>query len=271
MNRKLATLVMVTAFVLAALPAIPATPATAQRNRVYLALGDSLAQGYGATDMSRTAYVPHLYGFFHGDAHTGVDTLVNLGIGGETTSSFMAPGGQLDDALATIATNDIGVVTFNIGSNDMLGLMDEGGPCHDPNNPACIPAAQQAMALFAQNYVQIVGTLHYALSQQGNPLLMVMTYYNPWSGTGSPYEPLVDAMLLGSDGRLDCSNPAGWGMNDLIACLGTEAGADMVANTYPTFAGKALVLTHIGEGNIHPNNAGYAQIASVFEEAYRNR
>ena len=45
--------------------------------------------------------------------------------------------------------------------------------------------------------------------------------------------------------------------------------------TRPTNAPLAgltvLDLTHIAMGDIHPNNAGYAQIASVFREAYLDR
>ena len=268
MYRKSAALVLATA--LTFMVALPAAPAAATpEDGVYLALGDSLAQGSGATDPTRTAYVPHLYGFFRGQSHGGVTTLTNLAVGGETSSSFIT-GGQLQAALNTIATTDVRVVTFDIGGNDLLGLMT--GPCQDPTDPGCIPAVQVAMAAFAQNYAYSIAALHGALSQEpGNPPLMVMTYYNPWSGTGSPYEDVVNMVLLGSDGALNCANPAGWGMNDLIACLGTQYGADIVADIYPRFIGKGPALTHIAEGDIHANNAGYAQIASVFREAYLNR
>lgn len=268
MNRKLAALIMATALMFVV--ALPATPTAAvQDDNVYLALGDSLAEGSGATDPTQTAYVPHLYGFFRGESHGGARTLTNLGVGGETSSSFIT-GGQLQAALYTIATRDVSVVTFDIGPNDLLGLMS--GPCQDPNDPGCMPAVQAAMAVFAQNYAQSVATLDYALSQEpGNPPLIVMTHYNPWSGTGSVYEGVVDLVLVGNDGELNCSNPAGWGMNDLIACLGAQYGADAVADVYPRFVGKGLDLTHIAAGDFHPNNAGYAQIASVFRGAYLNR
>jgi lysophospholipase L1-like esterase len=268
MNSKFVAVAL--AMVLAFVVVLPATPTAAKSgNSVYLALGDSLAQGYGATDPTQTAYVPHLFGFFRGESHGGVSTLTNLAVGGETSASFIT-GGQLQSALTTIATNDVGVVTFDIGGNDLLELMS--GPCQDPTDPGCLPAVQAAMATFAQNYAFSVATLDAALSQEpGDPPLIVMTYYNPWSGTGSTYEGVLEMVLLGSDGELNCTNPAGWGMNDLIACLGPQYGADAVADVYPPFTGKGLTLTHIATGDIHPNNAGYAQIASVFREAYRDR
>jgi lysophospholipase L1-like esterase len=271
MNRKLAALMMVTAFLLVALPSAPAAPAAAQGEKVYLALGDSVAQGDGATDLHRTAYVPHLFEFFQDEAHSGVNTLTNLARGGATSGSFITDG-QLAGAVNVIATHDIGVVTLDIGGNDFLGLLAPGGPCVDPTSQACADAMALAMYGFLENYPTIVGTLHGALLQyQGpnHPPLIVMTYYNPWSGTGSPYESVVDGLLVGTDGKVDCSYPGGYGVNDLLACVGMQAGADTYADVYPRFVGKGLVLTHIAEdNNVHPNNAGHAQIANTFMQAY---
>ena len=79
-------------------------------------------------------------------------------------------------------------------------------------------------------------------------------------------------MLLGSDGRIDCLaaqlDPAKVGLNDLIACIGAAYGAQVV-NAYPVIGTNALALTHIAEGDIHPNNVGYALIANAFIAALR--
>ena len=72
--------------------------------------------------------------------------------------------------------------------------------------------------------------------------------------------------MLDIDGTVDCqanaADPRNAGINDLIACIGAGFGADVV-DLYPLFAGKALELTHIAEGNIHPNDEGYQVIASA--------
>jgi hypothetical protein len=113
----------------------------------YLALGDSLAAGIGASDPDTTGYVP-LFHSYLGDAldpgnadPTPLDSvpdafnrkllwLENLGVGGpgappggETTGSMIA-GGQLDAALAELSArngnampvDDVRIVTLDIGA-----------------------------------------------------------------------------------------------------------------------------------------------------------
>lgn len=291
MNRKL--LIPVLAAFLMVVTIMPAASVVEarQQGNVYLALGDSLAVGDGATDFDRLAYVPHLYNFFHGESHGAVDELINLGVGGETTDSFI-DGGQLANALQAIAANDVSVVTFDIGGNDFLNLLLNPACQPDPSVPACQQLAAEMIGRFAGNYAfgairhgeyfpGILPVLQTALAQKSNPPapLLVMTYYNPWSGTASPegqaYERAVNMVLLGADGKIDCGNQAGYGINDIIMCAGTAMGAT-VADVYPRFVGKGERLTHVNElingmPNIHPNNAGYAQIAAVFEAAYLGR
>ena len=43
----------------------------------------------------------------------------------------------------------------------------------------------------------------------------------------------------------------------------------VVADVYPRFVGKGPTLTHVAEGDFHPNNAGYAIIANTFMRASR--
>jgi lysophospholipase L1-like esterase len=264
--------------------ALPAAPAAAQEpeGTVYLALGDSLAWGYGATDPLETAYVPHFYRFLQGDSHGRARELVNLAVGGETSGSFITgwldPGPQrtpqLDEALAVIAdpSTDISVVTLDIGGNDLLHLLAPGEACaaYPPTNE-CLAAAQTAITQFYGNYAYILTALTQSLAADpGEETLMVMTYYNPWSGTGSAYEGVVAMLMLGAEQGTNCGAPTTWGMNDTITCVGAGFGATVV-DVYPRFEGKGLELTHIAEGDIHANDSGYAQIAIEFRAAYMNR
>ena len=283
MNRKPVVLTLVALLALAVgLPAAPAAAAEPE-GTVYLALGDSLGWGYGATDPLETAYVPHFYRFLQGDSHSRARELVNLSVGGETSESFITgwldPGPlrtpQLDQAIAVIADpdTDVSVVTLDIGGNDLLGLLRPGQACSAyPPTSECLAAAQAAIGQFYQNYGYILTVLTQALATDpGEETLMVMTYYNPWSGTGSAYEGVVTMLMLGAEPGTDCAAPAAtFGMNDIITCVGMALGATVV-DVYPRFVGKGFELTHIAEDDIHANDSGYAQIASEFRAAYMNK
>jgi lysophospholipase L1-like esterase len=283
MNRKPFVVALVALLALAI--GLPASPAAAEEpdSTVYLALGDSLAWGEGATDRFETAYVPHFYRFLQGDKHSRARELVNLAVGGETSASFITgwlpPGPQrtpqLTQALAVIAdpNTDVSVVTLDIGGNDLLRLLAPGEACSTyPPTGECLLAAQAAITQFYGNYGYILTALTQALAADpGEETLMVMAYYNPWSGTGSAYEGVVAMLMLGTEPGTDCAAPVTtFGMNDIITCVGTAFGATVV-DVYPTFEGKGLELTHIAEGDIHANDSGYAQIASDFRAAYLNR
>jgi len=244
--------------------AAAASPAT----RVYIALGDSLAYGIGASDRTRTAYVPLLFQYFQQPRAENAHVLRNLSRPGETSDSFIV-GGQLALAVAAITdpTTDTRVVTLDIGGNDLLYLV-AGPPCQsDPGGALCQALVAEQLRKFAINYAVILAALSSALENDpGKETLFVMTYYNPYGGTGHPYEPFADGVLLGSDLVIDCSAPAGdprVGLNDLIACIGAASGA-VVADVYPAFGDRALELTHIARGDIHPNDAGHAVIAQTF-------
>jgi lysophospholipase L1-like esterase len=247
---------------------------------VYLALGDSLAFGVGATDPAQLGYVQRLFHFFHGTANAGVDTLVNVGVPGET-STTLVNGGQLTNAVTAInESTDVRVVTLDIGGNDLLNLLNSGPCSTNPNNPlsdpACLQEVNTALAAFRTNYQTILTQLAVALANDpGDETIMVMTYYNFLSGTGHPGEPVLDAALLGLDPRNDCTaSPLTWGINDIIACVRPQPPQPgvvvVVADVYPEFAGKGPALTHVRENlNFHPNNAGYAIIANTFMRASR--
>lgn len=264
--RSLLLTLSLVALLCAAVPGVAAAAAPA--NRVYVALGDSLAYGFGASDPARTAYVPLLFEYFQQPRKENVRVLRNLSRPGETSDSFIA-GGQLALAVAAIAdpTTDTRVVTLDIGGNDLL-FLTSGPPCQiEPGGALCQALVAEQLRRFAVNYALILTALSTALENDpGKETLFVMTYYNPFGGTGHPYEPFADRVLLGSDLVIDCAAPPGdarTGLNDLIACIGAGSGA-VVADVYPAFGDRALQLTHIAAGDIHPNDAGYATIAQTF-------
>jgi len=237
----------------------------------YLALGDSLAWGDGASVPARTAYVPRLDGYFHGAA--GTTDLLNLAVRGENTGSFIA--GQLNAAIASIAdpATDTAVVTLSIGGNDLGDLLSVPPCSADPNSAACQFAVYTAFVGVSNNFPVIVGSLQAALdTDDGDEKLFVVTYWNAFGGTGSPFEVPVDFALLGTDLTIDCAanqaDATKVGLNDLLACIGMVLGA-VVVDLYPVIGDNALALTHIAEGDFHPNDDGYALIAQAHRRADR--
>jgi lysophospholipase L1-like esterase len=238
----------------------------------YLALGDSLAWGDGASVPAETAYVPLLADYFAGVPHGGAKDDANLAVRGETTTSFIQ-GGQLASAMAFIAdpATDVRMITLAIGGNDLLDLLnDQADPCvADPGGSTCQVLVGSALAGVAERYPVILTGLATALA--GDPdggRIHVLTLYNPFGGTGSPYESAVDVALLGNDLKVDCAaiqtDPAAAGLNDIVACISLAFGATVV-DGYAAFGDRALELTHIGDPgfNIHPNDAGYALLAKA--------
>lgn len=102
------------------------SPATPTGNRVYVALGDSLAAGYqpGRGVDGATAYPARVR------EHLGDDvTLVNLGCSGEQTGSMIRgsrctydAGSQLKEAVQVLQEHRgrVALVTIDIGGNDVM-------------------------------------------------------------------------------------------------------------------------------------------------------
>ncbi len=253
-----------------------ATAQLAAEPGVYLALGDSLAVGVGASAPS-LGYVARLFSFFQPPTHTAGVVLKNLAVPGETSMSFAGASAgqpsQLARALAEIgAPTDVQVVTLDIGGNDLLGLLRVEPCASAPSSMACQELVAATLRTFAQYYTTILGALTTALAEDpGAERLLVMTVYNAFSGIGSPYEVPADVALLGSDRIVDCTanatDPARIGLNDLLTCMGRLSGAEIV-DVYPQFTGKTRTLTHIGAGDIHPNDAGHAVIAEAFRAVF---
>ena len=251
--------------------------AAAEPGTVYVALGDSLAWGDGASDPATTAYVPLMAEYFAGVAHGNAKAAVNLAVRGETTGSFMA--GQMSAALGTILdpSTDTRVVTLSIGGNDLLNLLNEPTDACviNPASPECQIGLAQALGEVANNYPTIMGTLAFALANDpGTEKVFVLTLYNPFGGTGSPFEAAVDQGLLGLDLTVDCAaaqaNPMNAGLNDIVSCTSAFFGATVV-DGFQTIGDNALALTHIGDPgfNIHPNDDGYTAIAKAHRRADR--
>jgi lysophospholipase L1-like esterase len=214
---------------------------------LYVALGDSVAAGVGASESYVDRLLPHYR------SGLGVTRLSDRSKPGETSGSIRTSG-QLASALADInAPSDTRVVTINIGGNDRFDCADGWSSC-----------------AFRNNLSATLSDLRRALDADPGPeALIVMAYYNPASGLGgeTPFsgEWWYERQLFGTDLAIDCEITTGprVGGNDVIFQEARRHAA-LVADAYPAFkqGGQAFMAD-----SIHPNDAGHAAIADAFRDA----
>jgi lysophospholipase L1-like esterase len=247
----------------------PAADAAGLDAPLYIALGDSLSAGEGATNPATTAFVP----LIHDGLGQGV-RLLNLGHSGDD-SFEISEHGHLTRAVELVEgrngddnpNNDVELVTLEIGGNDLLDIFFDlvvPGTC--PNveeglkKPVCVNAIRRAFNTFAPNLREILDALQDA---DPNLRIVLMTLYNPFSGsTVTAFEPIGE---LGLEGTPDTPFPEG--LNDIIRAEGDRAGVILV-EIYPLFDGRAD--DYIALDLIHPNDTGYRVMANAVLAALEN-
>jgi acyl-CoA thioesterase-1 len=259
-----ATATATPASTVAASPETTATP-------IYIALGDSLAVGDGASDPASTAYVPLFHEYLREALQIPELALMNLGHGGDTSAELIEHG-HLAKAVDEIEArnfdegpdNDVEVVTLDIGGNDLLGLFQSlvmPGTCPDLETflaePECLNAFQDALDGLRENFDQTLDELG-----QADPDLPILTadLYDPFSGSGLPFEELADLALEGREG-----SPFEEGLNDVIRSIAGEHDVP-VADWYGAFQGKSAEF--IAQDQIHANDAGYRAMTDALIAAY---
>jgi lysophospholipase L1-like esterase len=247
---------------------------------VYVALGDSVTFGIDPSTAASLAPSFGDQGFVRplANALAGMNggvrpNVLNLGVSGELSTTFFsatsppgwtnrAPELNLNYPGATTAQNDlmvssinsihaagntVGVVTFVIGSNDIFYLV--GTPAFQ----AASPAEQQAMigatlGVVQGNYVTTLSELA-VLAPEAKVILPI--YYNPYP-TFAPEHAFYDQILSA--------------FQSIVRGDAAAFGATPV-DLAPPFLGNELALTNIASGDVHPNQAGYAVIASTLAQA----
>jgi acyl-CoA thioesterase-1 len=238
---------------------------------VYIALGDSLAEGVGASDPSSTAYVPKFHEYLQDALGIADLTLMNLGHSGDTSVDLIAHG-HLAEAVREIGArnfdeipeNDVQVVTLNIGGNDLLDLFLDlviAGTCPELETsmakPECVDALQDVLDGLRENFDQALDEL-----EQADPDLPILTadLYNPFSGSNLPFDEVAEWALEGREG-----SPVEEGLNDVIRSIAAEHGV-RVADWYSTFQGKSAQF--VAPDRIHANDAGYTAMTDALAAAY---
>lgn len=201
---------------------------------VYIAAGDSIAAGIGASLPRTRGYPAQVRNLLElsGD-HTVL--LENVAVPGETASTFLT-NGQLDAAIAAIetaATTGLPVVAISVtlGGNEMLRLRS-----------VSILDREQGLEEFAADYRQALASLRLAAGP--NVPIIATTYYDPTGGDASVAQ--TDAWWLLQ-------------FNDVIRQAAGESGA-LVADIEPVFAGRINEYTY-APFDVHPTNAGHVAIS----------
>ena len=233
---------------------------------LYIALGDSLSAGVGASGAS-TTFVALVHASFGGAV-----ALENLGVSGATSQDLLDRG-SLDRAAGEIEernrdddpANDVRLVTLEIGGNDLLSIyfsLVQTGACPDLEtaltNPECTDALTSTFEGFRPNLTAVLDRLHDADPEL--PVLL-LTLYNPFDYLPN-VGPLGDLSLEGQP-----DTPFEDGLNDVIRAIADGRGGVTVVDIYPLFRGRSLEL--ISPDGVHPNDAGYRVMADAVIAALR--
>ncbi len=225
----------------------------------YIALGDSLTAGNGATAPSRN-FPTRLHQYLN--QTYGVPLrFQNLGISGEDSSEFQTgEEPQLDRAIQIIEglKNDgdpntrVHLITITMGANDIFPAL-QGAICFaNPNSAECQALLDQAIALYETQMQQAMSRLVAAV--EPGTVILYASYYNPFNfGTGLIFETV-------SQQTVDK-------VNEAVSRVAVAHGAT-VAPVGPLFGDLAFGITHIGAGDIHPNDEGHGVATRAFQDAY---
>jgi lysophospholipase L1-like esterase len=277
--------IVAAAFLVAVERAVADAPATGTGTNAvhyYVALGDSLAEGYQPYGQIDDGYADQLYRALETDDPNL--RLEKLACGGETTSSMisgvmpwgglgsryfcgyrarnaqLAHGSQLGDAVAFLHAHSqfVSLITIDIGGNDVglcVYLLDE----------SCLA---DALATVEQNLPVIVSALR--MAAPGVPIV-AMNYYDPFLAFwfADPADALTANQMVA--GQLNAA------LEDVYAAYSVPVAdvADAFSTADFTLQPSAVPLNvericnwtwMCAIGDLHPNAAGYSVIAQAFQD-----
>ena len=225
----------------------------------YVAIGDSLTAGDGASDASRnfpTRFHQYLNQTF------GVPlNLQTFGVSGlDSTELQTGADSPLEGALQAIGdvrddgdpNTRVHLVTITMGANDIFPIL-QGEACFgEPEGQACQAGLDASIAAFELNLQGAASRLMEAVEPE--TIVMIMTYYNPFNfGTGLSFETTTQETV-------DKLNAA----IERVA----EANGLVIARVGELYGDLAYGITHIGEGDVHPNDDGYGAMTRAYQDAY---
>jgi acyl-CoA thioesterase I len=213
-----------------ALPAQAEQPWTFSNNTRYLAIGDSLAAGYGAIPATQG----YAYLLYQGGAYDKITNTIfaNAAVPGATSADVLAF--QVPQA----AFFQPHVVTISVGGNDLLRIL--GGA--DPTT---------TLIQFQANLAQILGGLRQAAP---NARIYVSNLYD------------IPEITVYVPGGLQAILQ----FNAIVAGVAQAYGARVadIFRAFDGRTGLLLVERNgASQFEVHPTNAGYRVMANAFQEA----
>jgi lysophospholipase L1-like esterase len=237
----------------------------------YVALGDSLAQGYMPGGDTTAGYVDDLYASLR--AKDPALVMVKLGCSGETTGTMINGGrcsqytgtgwSQLTAAEAFVSAHqaDVKYLTLDIGANDVDGCTPGGSI-----DPACLTTGVLSIG---QHLNTILSGLRAAGG--GLPQSVGMTYYDPFlqywlTGYQGQLVATASIGLLAVINTVEALEYSayGFGIADVAAAFQTTNFSGALSGP-PVNVQTICDLTYMcSQQNIHPNVTGYQLIADTF-------
>jgi lysophospholipase L1-like esterase len=224
----------------------------------YVALGDSLATGFGAF----TGYVPRYEAHIETDTGVAV-TRTNLGRNGWTSSQLLSA--LRSDPTFRRAIREAEIVTWNIGGNDLRAARNsyKKGTCGGADNQDCLEAS---VAKLETNWDAITAEV-LELRSTRNTIVRTMDIYNPYVRTD----------LVSDTWQKD------GGMNDfqVFNSYVYEANLHIATSSYAArvpYAGVHLAFNgpygyedpkskgYLSFDGLHPNNTGHRVIAGELQK-----
>jgi len=211
----------------------------------YIALGDSVAAGSGASDPNETSYRALVLEALVDEVGAGVRP-TSLAEGGATSQSLIDT--QLDDAVALVSGGDVALVTLTIGGNDLQEYSSDPACVADPGHLDC--PLEEGLLEVERRLDEIMSRLREAAP---DAVIVAQLYPNLFSGTGHELTSqaetafgLLNGVIAGVAGRHDV----------------------LLADPRDEFANQGQHLTHLVDDvpDAHPNDAGHEVIAAAFLE-----
>jgi lysophospholipase L1-like esterase len=214
----------------------------------YVALGDSLATGYGATE----GYVYRYADFLSADTGHKID-VYNLGVNGLTSERLRT---EIEDNRSVKdAIGQAKIITINIGANDLLWARwsYQTGDCGGADNQDCL---RQAVDEFQANWDAILADVT-GLRSPAAAIIRTMDFYDPLLD--------VDEVMGGWPNDFEVFKKYLEQVNTHIAKSSDVYGIPH-AKVYEAFNGPngdedPITKGYVSSDGIHPNDGGHAVIA----------
>jgi lysophospholipase L1-like esterase len=221
----------------------------------YVALGDSLATGYGAFVKG---YVPRYEAYVETDTGVAV-TRTNLAQNKWTSSQLLSA--LSSDPTFRRAIREAEIVTWNIGGNDLRAARNsyKNGNCGGRDNQACLRAS---VATLKTNWTAITAEI-VELRSTNDTIVRTMDIYNPYVRTD-----IVSDTWQKNDGGMNDFEVFDMYVDDVNSHIATTSYTARVPYAPVSLAFNGTFgdedprsKGYLSFDGLHPNNTGHRVIA----------